>query len=301
MTDFLTHGRIVGGVVTTPDLDLALLDYRDRLMMRLVDDGPLDAGLAASWGCPASAGARVATLQPASGAHCFVRLVEQPDHPAFLPTRSYGWAAYEVTVQDVYGWPQRLAGSGFDIVGPPKAIAGLPYFVPMQVLGRGREMLYLNEVHDNTPSSDLPRATSLTDHIFIVILASDNLDRAVDWYRNRLMLDVGGEYEINYTMINNAFGLADGTQHRLTMVQAGRLPIVEVDAYPASATPRPRLTGMLPPGNALVTLAVDRLDGLDMAWISPPVERDGPLYGGRRTASVIGPAGEILELMEIGG
>jgi catechol 2,3-dioxygenase-like lactoylglutathione lyase family enzyme len=300
MSDFLTHGRIISGVVTTPDLDAALDDYHGRLGMTIVEQDLVSAGLAASWNCPASAGARIATLQPQSGAYCFIRLVEQRVPDDFKPVRTFGWAAYELSVQDVYGWPDRLVGSGFDIVGPPKPIEGLPYFIPMQVTGRGREMIYLNEVAENTPSSDLPKASSLTDHIFIVILATHDREANLKWLREKLNLDEGGTYTLEYSMINKSFGLADGTQSSITMVQKGRLPIIEVDDYPEVATIRARAEGYLPPGNALVTLAVDDLDAVQVDFIQPPTVRDGPLYGGRRAATTIGFAGELLELVEIG-
>ena len=299
MSDFLTHGRIIGGVVTTPDIDAALADYHGRLRLTVVERGELDAGLAASWNCPQSTGARTATLQPQSGAHCFIRLVEQPVPNDFHPTRTFGWAAYELTVQDVYGWPERLAGSGFDVVGPPKEIAGLPYFVPMQITGRGREMIYLNEVRENTPSSDLPQAQSITDHIFICILATPDREANLKWLQDKIGLDVGGTYTLEYTMINKAFGLPDGTQSSITMVQKGRLPIIEVDEYPNAATARSRVEGLLPPGNALVTLAVDNLAAIDSDFITPPAVRDGAIYGGRRSATVLGMSGELLELVEI--
>lgn len=299
MNDFLTHGRIVGGVVTTPSLDEAIADYHGRLGLGVIERGTVFTELARSWGCPAIAGAPMATLQPASGAHCFVRLVEQAVPHDFKPVRTYGWAAYEMSVQDVYGWPAKLDGSGFTVVGPPKEIEGLPYFIPMQVTGLGREMLYLNEVRTDTPSSDLPSAHCPVDHMFIVILACADMAGAIAWYREKLHLDLGGEYDINYTMINQSFGLPDGTQHKLAMVQKGRLPVIEVDDYPAGATARPYEPGMLPPGNALVTLAVDSLDVLALEWIMPPTVHTGPLYAGRRASTVRGPAGELLELVEI--
>lgn len=301
MTDYLTHGRIAGGVISTPDLDGALADYHDRLGLRLIERDVLDADLAASWGCPKSAGARFATLQPESGAHCFIRLVEAALPDDFRPTRTYGWAAYELTVEDVFGWPDRLLGSGFEIVGPPKELEGLPYFIPMQVTGRGREMIYLNEVADNTPTSDLPKANSLTDHIFIVILATPDREASLKWFEEALRLDVSSSYTLAYSMINNAFGLDSDYRTTITMVQKGRLPIVEVDDYPADATVRQGDPGMLPPGNAMVTLAVEDLDALDVAFIAPPVRRQGPVYGGRRAATVRGFAGELIELIEIGG
>lgn len=298
MTDFLSHGRIVGGVVATPDVEAALDDYRGRLELDLVEDGLVPEALAASWAAPAIAGARMATLRPKSGAHCFIRLVEQPVPAGFRPVRSFGWAAYELTVEDVYGWPDRLAGSGFEIVGPPKPIEGLPYFVPMQVVGRGREMLYLNEVASDTPGSDLPKAKSLSDHIFIVILATPDREATMTWYQERLGLDAGGVYTLEYTMINKAFDLAAGTQSTISMLQKGRLPIVEVDGYPAAATTRPTDPGLLPPGNALVTLAVERLPE-GVAWVTEPAPRAGPIYEGRIAGTLRGPAGELLEVMVI--
>lgn len=295
----LTHGAIAGALSTVPDLDSALADYRDRLGLQVVDEGRLDADLAASWNCPANAGARIVSLQPTSGAPCFLRLVEQPVPAGFVPTRTFGWSAFELTVQDVYGWPAKLAGSGFEVVGPPREIDGLPYFVPMQVIGTSGEMLYLNERRSDTPSSDLPVAHSPVDKAFIVILAAPDRAAAVEWYRARLGLDEGGTYEIVYSMINNAFALPPETISALTMVQCGRLPIVEIDAYPAAATARPAAPDCLPPANALVTLAVDSLDACRCDWITPPVVRDGPLYAGRRAATTHGPAGELLELIEL--
>jgi catechol 2,3-dioxygenase-like lactoylglutathione lyase family enzyme len=295
----MKHGQILGGIVTTPDLAGSISDYQGRLGLTLVEHGALAADLAASWGCSASSGASMATLQPQSGAPCFLRLVEQ-DLPAnFKPTTSFGWAAYEFSVQDVYGWPERLAGSGFEIVGPPKPIDGLPYFIPMQATGRGREMIYLNEVACNTPSSDLPKAQSLTDHIFICILATPDLAATKTWLMDKLNLDEGGTYTLNYTMINKAFGQEDGTQSTIMMIQKGRLPIIEVDGYPTAATLRPGDTNRLPAGNALVTLAVESLDALSLDSIKPPAVYAGPLYRGKRAATVIGSAGERIELVEI--
>jgi catechol 2,3-dioxygenase-like lactoylglutathione lyase family enzyme len=297
MTEFLTHGRIVGATTATPDLDAALRDYRDTLGLRVVEDGIVATDLAASWGCPGSAGARYAALQPTSGTTCTLRLVEQPLPPGFRPTRTFGWAAFELSVQDVFGWPERLAGSGFEIVGPPREIPGLPYFVAMQMIGRGRELVYLNEVRSNTPTSDLPAARSPVDRVFIVILATPDRAATLEWYRARLGLEEGGTYTIPYTMISRAFDLPPDTLHGLSMAQVGRMPIVEIDDYPAEATARQTPPGMLPPGNSMVTLAVDGLGGRGLDFIAPPVVRNGPAYGGRRVATVRGPAGELLELV----
>jgi catechol 2,3-dioxygenase-like lactoylglutathione lyase family enzyme len=296
----IPHGTILGGLSVVPDLDAAVAAYAGTLQLDLVHRAPLPADLAASWGCPASAGARHAVLRPHSGAPCWLRLVEQAPVPGFAPTTTFGWGAFELTVRDVFGWPARLAGGAFDIVGPPRKLPGMDAFVPMQVLGPGQEMLYLNEVFGNMPTLDLPRARSITDHIFIVILATPDRRASCDWYAQALGLDLGPLFELPVQMINNAFGLPASHITALQMVAATRMPIIEVDDYPPQAGPRPRHAGMLPPGNALVTLAVRDLAACACDWIAPPVARDGPLYDGRRAAATIGPAGEILELVEAG-
>ncbi len=296
----MTHGQILCGTATTPDLDAALADYNGRLGLTIVDRGTLAPDLAASWAAQASAGARYAVLQTTSGFPSFIRLIEQPVPADFVPTRTFGWAAFEITVEDVFGWPDRLAGSGFTIVGPPREIPGLPYFVAMQMTGRGREMVYLNEVRSNTPSSDLPPAQAPVDRLFIVILATDDRAGALAWYYDRLGFDIGSDYVIPYTMIQNAFGLAPDDLSTITMAQNGRMPIIEVDGYPDAATPRNIAPGHLPPGNAIVTLAVGNLASLDLDWITPPTERSGFPYAGRLSATTRGPAGELLELVDLG-
>ncbi|WP_373488208.1 VOC family protein [Blastomonas sp.] len=122
----------------------------------------------------------------------------------------------------------------------------------------------------------------------------------VDWYRRALRLDEGESYTLEYSMINAAFAKPAGTQSVITMVQNERLPIIEVDDYPAEATVRPAHPGMLPPGNALVTLAVERFDDLDVTFLTPPTLRHGDLYMGNMAATVRGPAGELVELVETG-
>lgn len=299
-TDPPRHGQIVGGLSVTPDLDAAILDYRDVLGLELVEASRIDDRLAAAWGAPASAGSRMAVLRPQSGSPCALRLVEQPDCPAFVPTTSHGWAAFELTVQDVFGWPDRLDGSGFSIQGLPRELEGMAYFIPMQVLGRGREMVYLNEVRADMPNCDLPRAQSSVDHLFIAILATPDRAASVQWYERHLCLQAADTFNLTYRMINQAFDLPDSYRTDLTMVQNGRMTIFEVDGYPPQAKARPQHDAMLPPGNALVSIGVANLDALDIEWLAPPATHDGFPYNGRRAATLRGPSGELLECIEYG-
>ena len=69
---------------------------------------------------------------------------------------------------------------------------------------------------------------------------------------------------------------------------------IEIDTYPPTAKPRPRPAGQLPPGNAIASFSVADLDAIKAKYISPPAK----LYGNTRAASFIGPAGELMELIE---
>ncbi len=301
MTGNLVHGQILGGVISTPDLRAAIRDYGDALGWRLVEQGKLDENLAASWDAVECAGAPMATLQPESDAHCFIRLVEAIPPGALPPLRTYGWAAYELTVKDVFEIPKRLEGTQFRILGPPSYIPEMPYFVAMQVSGAAGEVLYLNEVKMNTPESDLPAAEAPVDKIFIAILAAPDREQAVRWYREALGFEEAARYELVYELINAAFDLPFQSSSIISLLQRGRMPIVEVDGYPPVATVRPRLKRQLPPGNAIVSLAIDSFDCLSVAvdLITPPTARDEPIYGGRRAATAYGPAGELVELVEV--
>ena len=297
----IPHGTILGGLSTIPSLEDGLKAYRDVLGLNQVETAALPADLAESWGCPANAGAPYAVLQPKSGEPCFFRLVEQANHPDFKPTTSYGWAAFECTVEDVWRWPKELPVDLFTVVGMPKKIENMqPTFIPMQTLGPGRELIYLNQVLVPESDLDLPPAKSDVDRIFICVLAAKDRAASVAWYTEALGLDEGTEYTIPYSMINKAFDLPPSTLTTLTMVCSGRMPVVEVDDYPKQTTERPRHEGMLPPGNALVTLGVRDLDACKVDWITPPESRAGALYEGRRAGTAIGAAGELVELVEVG-
>ncbi|MEL7188495.1 MAG: hypothetical protein AAGK17_02995 [Pseudomonadota bacterium] len=294
----MKNGSIVAVTSAVPNLESALHDYVGRLGLKVVQEGPVSKADALSWDAPKITGNRSAMLQPKSGANSFIRLIEQPLPDGFKATRTYGWAAFELTVEDAFQWPDKLEGSGFDIVGPPRHIAGLEHLIAMQMVGTGQEMLYLNEIRDNTPTTDLPKAQSPVDKTFICILAAQDIDHAVRWYCDKLSLDESESHTIPYSSINRAFDLPADTQTKLTMIHDGRVPIIEVDHYPDIATQRVVQEGFLPPGNAIVSLAVRDLAAVPLAPITPITTIQFGSGEERRCACYRGAEGELLELIE---
>ena len=302
-TSFDIPGRIKCGTIATPDIGASLADYTGVLGLSIIEDTPVAADLAAAWGAPALAGKRSVLLRHADGRPFFVRLVASTP-TAYVPLRTYGWAAFEHTVANCDALFADIVianktGSAFTVAGEPKLVPGFDNFIPFQVVGRAGEVLYLNQVlKSGMTDLDLPHTKARVDEMFIAILAAPDRAAAVAFHHDNLGFAVGDTWSIPYSVINNSFGLPADTITDMTMTKMARLPASEIDQYPAAATPRTSVPGELPPGNAMVSFICASLDAVTAPFLTAPARRDGALYGGRRTAVVTGAAGELIELIE---
>jgi catechol 2,3-dioxygenase-like lactoylglutathione lyase family enzyme len=294
-----SHGQILCGTVLAPDFEAALADYAEVLGLPVLEAGRVSPDLARSWGAPAQVGCRHALLKAGRG---FLRLVGGSARPdGFRPLASYGWAAFEMSVADAFALHARLEGGPFEILGAPRHVPGFSNFIPFQVAGRSGEVLYLNTVLESRMAGlDLPRAETEVDAMFIAVLAAEDRAATVRFHVEALGFEEGETFRFPYSMINRSFDLPEAHETEVTMTCVGRSPASEIDQYPEAADHRPRSAGELPPGNSLVTFAHRNLDAVRAPFIAPPRSRDGPLYGGARVATVIGPAGERVELVECG-
>lgn len=284
--------------LTVADIERATANYARFLDYAIIEEGALPGGLAASWGAPQSAGQPYAVMQPASRAEVFLRLVEQPPVEGFAPLRSFGWNCIEICVENVLETHARLAGSPFEVIGPPREIDGLPAIYPMQVRGPDGEIVYLTQIRGDLPAYDLPRARAPIDTLFILVMGCRDLDAALDWMERHAGLEKGRDMEIVYTMLAAAYDLPVEKLHRIATMTHERDVFVELDQYPEAATARPRREGMLPPGVAIGTFLAPGLGALRGPWISPPTTRGGVIYAGRRAAAILSPDGAIVELVE---
>ena len=284
---------------TVADLTATIARFETWLDFTVVEQGTVSADLATSWGAPASTSRRYAVCRPASGADVFLRFVEGDPVPAYLPIRSYGWAAIEICVQDVLKVNDRMLqpGSPFTVIGPPTKIAGIDTIYPMQVRGPEQETLYFTEITTTAPDSGLPRAGSLIDKVFILVLACTDMRATVDWFTRTLKLGMTDPMAIRYSMIANAFDLPMTDLHEIVTAKWEGDVFLEFDQYPKATVSRPAHPGALPPGVSICTLAYPAFDALAIDWITPPVVRDGPLYGGRLVGTARTPEGALLEIV----
>jgi hypothetical protein len=268
----------------------------------VVELGEVPADLAASWGAPGAARRRYTVCRPASGRAVFLRFIEGDARNDYQPLRSYGWAAIELCVTDVRAVEARLQGSPFEIIGPPAALDGMPNIVAMQVKGPNGEVVFLTQILSPTfPDFDLPQADSLIDQLFILVLACSDLTAANAWLEGALSLQAGPPIALIYGVLSDAFGLAPDHKHTIATLSHGRNVFLEVDQYPQSAGPRARRAGDLPPGVAMATFLHPDFDSLDGPWITPPHMPSGAIYGGGRSATMLGPDGALIEVVEVLG
>ena len=297
---FDCHGRILCGTVVTPDFATSLADYAREFAMDVLEQGQVSADLARSWRAPAQVARPYALLRGRGAKGGFIRLIEGARVESYRALRSFGWAAFELTVKDAFALHARIDQAAFRVIGAPKLVPGFDTFIPFQVQGRAGEVLYLNTVLKSSMAGlDLPHAKAEVDHMFIAVLAAEDRAATVRFHVDALGFEEGETYVIPYSMINDSFALPADFQTAMTMTQIGRLPASEVDQYPDAATDRPKATGELPPGNAMVTFAVNSLDAVKAEFVEPPVRREGLLYAGRRVGTVRGPASELIELVEL--
>ncbi|HEX7855702.1 MAG TPA: VOC family protein [Sphingobium sp.] len=281
------------------DVDAAVERYARWLDYGVVEEGSVPADLAEAWGAPASAGRRYAVMQPASGSPVFLRFIEGDAVPDYLPIRTYGWAAIEICVSDVEAVNERMiASDDFEVIGKPKPLDGFPNVKPMQVRGPDKETVYLTEIRVDDPSSGLPKPKSLIDRPFILVLACPDLPKTAAWLKDVLALEVTDPVSIFYSMITLAFGLPAEEKHALVIAKWQGQTFLEADQYPDAATARPCNPGALPPGVSIVSMVHPEFAWLDGQWLSPPVVREGALYGGARVGVLKTPEGALLEVIE---
>lgn len=292
-------GPWAASTVSAPDVTAVEQSYVDHLGYRVVERHVVSEAQAQSWGAPAMSGRQVSLLAPESGKEVLLRVVENERPDAYKPLTSYGWASSELVVQDTDAMEDRLKGSPFEIIGEAADLEMLPDIRAMQVVGLAGEIFYLTMFKRDIPDFDLPTAHSFVDRMFIAVLATDGPEKVQNWYRDHWGIEPGEIAEIKLELLDDAFGFAKREgDYGLTVIAMRARSLVEVDRYPPQAGPRPAVEGCLPPGNAMMSALVDSLDGVSLDYLSQPVLLPYAPYHGRRSATVKGAMGELIELIE---
>jgi hypothetical protein len=285
-------GAIRAVTYAAPDLSAVEAAYVGILGYQVFSRSYLDSDLASAWGAPVMAGRPCLTLAPASGEAVFLRFIQSPAARGWRALKSFGWNATEFVVQDVDALATRLEGGPFTVIGPPKGLSRFPTIRAMQAIGPFGECCYFTQV-DHTVGLSLAPALSFVGRVFIVVAAGPDADALFQPY-NAFANATDPPVATPVKIISDAHGLAPDALHRHGLVRLPHGTLVELDAYPETATPRAVIDGELSPGMAMVSFDVEALGAHD--FIRPAVH--GPAVpGGGAAACLSGAAGELIELI----
>lgn len=294
----LRHIAIVTIVVN--QLSAVEQPYRQQLGYAAVERGVVSAEQAALWAAPAMTGKPFVILGPASGKPVYLRFIEDQAATVPPPGTTFGWNAAELLVTDPDRLASQLQDSAFRVIGPPRDLwpaADAPR--AMQAFGPAGELLYFTRVIPSAFKIPMTPAESPVDRVFIMVVGGPSMTVMQDWYREALGLKPGPASAWQINTLSQALKLPADTSYQLSIVPLPRDFEIELDEYPSVSKPRPVRKGALPPGIAMVSIGVDRLDELRVQWRTPPAQVKAFPHDGRRAAVTVGPAGEWLEFIEL--
>lgn len=286
-----------------PDLDAAERAYVDWLGYEVAARDTVSAGLAASWEAPRAAGSRMLLLRAPASPGFTLRLIERPPTDGYAALKTHGWNANEILAEDPVALAARFArpGSPFRVIGAPEPLASNPAIVAMQALGPAGELDYFTRLPPGGGTFVKTPARSFVDRSFILVLGGPSMPAMQAFYRDVLGRTVTPAYESPVGVLQAAHGLAPTATTPLALVPLPPGFALELDEYPATATPRPQRADDLPPGIAMVTFLADATSGKAPAdalpWRRSPSRRSEPPYDGREAGVLRGAAGEWLEII----
>lgn len=288
---------IVAVTLLVPDVAAVERAYGEVLRYETVERGRISADQAAGWAAPALAGRAYALMQPASGEPVYLRMVETDAAPS-PALKALGWNATEILVEDPALLAPKLAGSAFQVIGPPAPLEINPAVTAMQALGPAGELLYFTRMPAGKSKFGLGSATSFVDRVFIVVVGASDIRRTLDFYATTFGLPVTEPAPSRVEVLADAWGLPREQPFLLGIARLPERFLVEVDQYPSAAAAREAAAGELPAGMAMVSFAVDSLEPFLPRLVATPRAVPCPPYHGRRAGVLRGPDGETIELIE---
>ena len=293
--------RIKIATVGTRDVAQTAELYRRYLAYETVESGTVSEALAASWGAPAVAGRPYALMKGESGDDVYLRAIEVPVPDDYRAMTTWGWNAIEIIVEDPDAMYERLSDSPFTHVGGPAYLSGGTSSIrAVQFVDPSQALFYFTTETGDRSASTLLTPRVEVDRPFIMVVAGPDARVLSDFYVEQFGGIEAFYVESPIEIIAAAQGKPADHPYPLALVRLGAFSnSIEVDGYPPGTGPRPVPEGDLPPGVSITSFSVRDLDAVDASlFITPPSRPGGRAYGDNRTATIIGPAGELIELIE---
>ena len=268
--------------------------YNEWLYYETIERGTVPVELALSWGAEKTGGQPYVVMQPASREDVYIRLIKINQPPKYIANTTWGWNAIEIICEDPDGLNEDFKNSPFKILGEPDALKNYPSIRAMQVQGKEEDVIYFTTETGSYRKSPLPRPKSKIGRIFIMVVAGPDIFKLQDWYSEKFNMQKKKINNSPIALINKAQGIPLDSERPLTTLSLSEHGnLLELDGYGNNTGPRMQNIDELPPGISITSITVKNLDDLDLKYITRPINS----YGSR-SATVVGPAGELLELIE---
>jgi len=289
--------RIKMATIGAPDLTTLENAYTKALNYVVIERGRVSKELAQSWGTPTTFGRNFIVMQSDSKDDVFIRGVDIDPVPNYKAISSWGWNAIEIIVDDVDSLHKTMLKSPFRHIGGPANLGGSNASIrAAQYIGPAEDVIYLTCETGDREKSPLPIPRGNVDRPFIMILSGPDIDKMENFYANTFNMKEGGyRFTSKGGLISKMQGRSMDYEYNLGLIRLReRGNSIELDEYPTDIGPRPHPKGQLPPGVAMTSFNIDDLDAVSVDFIAEPIIE----YGGRRTATFVGPVGELTELIE---
>ncbi|MBL8644508.1 MAG: hypothetical protein JNK21_11295 [Rhodospirillaceae bacterium] len=292
--------RIKMVTVAAPDVAKIEALYTSALGYTVREKGEVPEALARSWGAPKVAGRPYVVLSTDASPDVYIRAVQSAAPADYKPMTSWGWTSFELIVDDIYALHKKLETTAFKVLGAPIPLKSSPSIVTVQVEGPGREIFYFaNETGDRS-KSNLPQPGAFVGRPFIVILAGRDITAVRDWYADLFLMKKNDIRSSGGKVVPRALGLPDGSSLPISLLGLKEFGNrIQLDGYlDHGVGARQRLDGELPPGNAIVSFTVSSIDAIKAKPLTQPITANSKTLNGLRVATLTGPAGELIELVE---
>ncbi len=294
--------RIKMATVITQDVAATKKLYRKWLAYEPREEGKISEQLANSWGCPQMKDRPFAVLQAESGDDVFLRIIEGTIPADYKAMTTYGWNAIELIVEDPDAILDKLSRSPFQHIGGPANLGndGLSSIRAVQFKGPSEEVFYFTRDKGDPSKSSLLSPRSPIDRPFIMVVAGPDARELTDFYVSTFKATEAFFIELPIPLLSAAQKLPKEHRFPLALVRLGAFSnSIEIDGYSEATGPRPTGVGELPPGVSISSFSIKNLDLIDPElFIAKPIRMNGLGYDGNRSVTVVGPAGELIELIE---
>ncbi len=292
--------RIKMVTVAAPNIAEIEALYTSALGYKVREKGDVSQDLAKSWGAERITGRPYVLLSNEADQDVYIRVVQSTAPANYKPMTTWGWNSFELVVDDIYAIHEKLKSTNFKVLGTPTPLKSTPSIVTVQVEGPAREIFYLASETGDRAKSNLPPPGEAVGRTFIVILAGRDITQVRDWYANTFAMRKNDIRSSGGKVVPRALGLPEGSSLPISLLGLKEFGNrIQLDGYlDHGSGARSRLDGELPPGNAIVSFSVERIAAINAKLIATPVIMPGPALAGLRAATLTGPAGELIELIE---